>query len=163
METWWIICTAWGKSSPTRSHTPFLDESLILPVLEKYYFFYFFDPWNKSIFYRKEKKFLPHAQKHADLCAFPLYVSNCKPYSLILFTSYQYDLFSGGWFEFWCPKAESSLCEYRILKFQSSHVEKPFCYWSCRFLAVFWLLPNLLLAEPFCSNHKRNSHGRLIA
>lgn len=55
---------------------------------------------------------------------FPTYGSKCKPYSLIFIASCQCDLFSDGWFEFWCPKAEASLCEYRTPEFQSSHLEK---------------------------------------
>lgn len=56
----------------------------------------------------------------------PLYIPNDKPYSLSLVSSYQYDLFSDGWFEFWCPKPESSLGKYGALGFQSNHLEKTF-------------------------------------
>lgn len=43
-----------------------------------------------------------------------------------------------------------------LQKFSSFTLKRPSCYWSFRFLDVFWLLPNLL-AEPFWSSHERKS------
>lgn len=121
------------KSSPTRSHLLFLDESWFCQFCKNATFsiwlllpFLLCHEINQCFVEKRKLKFLPHAQKHADLCAFPPYVSNFKLYSLNTCYFYQNALFSDGWFEFWCPKAELSLCEYRTLEFLSSHLEKPF-------------------------------------
>lgn len=55
----------------------------------------------------------------------PTYEYNLKPYCLILVNSYQYDLFSKGWFEFWCPKASART---ELWNFNSVTLESPSCY-----------------------------------
>lgn len=171
MEAWWIICTALGNHPQGDSTLQFLMRAWSFQVWKNITFsiwlllLFALLSWNKSMFYRKEKvKVFTTCSEACWSVGFPPLMTVITSLTLsyfLLHVSIIYlvrDSLSSG-----ALKLNWAFMNKKLWNFSPVTLKNPFCCWSWGFLSLSWLVSDLLLDEPFCSNHKRNSHGWLIA